>query len=107
MSTPSNDASATPSTPVVVQSAPTNTLAIITLILSLLLPFIPLAQIGGIITGHISLKQLKTSGESGHGLAKAGLIISYILVGLTVIGSIITVIVIMALISASGPNFGY
>lgn len=86
MSTPENEtpvpAAAPAAQPTVVQSAPTNTLAIITLIAAFVLP------LAGIITGHIALKQLKTSGESGHALAKWGLILSYIFVGLAVIGII-------------------
>ncbi len=52
----------------------TNTLAIVTLILGLLAP--PLALIA-VPLGHISLKQIRQSGERGDGMAKAGLIIGY------------------------------
>ena len=51
----------------------TNTLAIVSLVTSLV--GIGLA---GVITGHISLGQIKRTGESGHGRALAGLIIGYI-----------------------------
>lgn len=51
----------------------TNTLAIVSLILSLVS-----ISIGGVITGHIALKQIKERGEGGHGLALAGLIIGYV-----------------------------
>jgi len=33
----------------------------------------------GIIFGHVSLSQIKRTGEEGHGLAIAGLIISYLI----------------------------
>ena len=33
----------------------------------------------GIIFGHISLSQIKRTGEEGHGLAMAGLVISYLI----------------------------
>jgi peptidyl-prolyl cis-trans isomerase B (cyclophilin B) len=33
----------------------------------------------GIVFGHISLSQIKRSGEEGHGLAVAGLVISYVI----------------------------
>lgn len=78
------------------QAAPTNTLAIITIIAAFVLP------LAGIITGHIALKQLKTSGESGHALAKWGLILSYIFVGLGVLFFIIWMIVLAAALSMSG-----
>lgn len=57
-----------------------NTLAIVAFALSLS-GFTIVAQIAGIITGHIALKQIRQSGERGHELAKWGLIISYVVVG--------------------------
>ena len=48
-------------------------LAIASLICAFL--FAPL----GIIFGHISLSQIKRTGEEGHGLAVAGLVISYLI----------------------------
>ncbi|KQV07217.1 hypothetical protein ASC63_07840 [Leifsonia sp. Root112D2] len=51
----------------------TNVLAIIALVLSLIS-----VSIGGVITGHIALSQIKKTGEQGRGLALAGLIIGYI-----------------------------
>lgn len=53
--------------------APTNTLAIVALVLGFVFP------IGGIICGHIALAQIKGSGEGGHGLALAGTIVGYVL----------------------------
>jgi hypothetical protein len=50
-------------------------------ILSLVFAFI--VPVVGIVLGHIAKKQLKTSGESGDGIATAGLVISYIFTGLT------------------------
>jgi hypothetical protein len=49
----------------------TNTLAVIAFVAAFLQP------IAAIITGHIALRQLKTSGEAGRDLAKAGLILGY------------------------------
>lgn len=59
--------------------AQTNVLAIITIIAAFVVP------IAGIITGHISLKQIKQTGEQGEGMAKAGLIISYVFTGIGVL----------------------
>jgi peptidyl-prolyl cis-trans isomerase B (cyclophilin B) len=39
----------------------------------------------GIVFGHISLSQLKRSGEEGRGLAVAGLVVGYVLTALTVV----------------------
>lgn len=50
----------------------------------------------GIVLGHIAKRQLRTSGEQGDGLATAGLIISYILTGLTVLACCIGLIVAIA-----------
>ncbi len=52
---------------------PTNGMAIASLICAFV--FAPL----GIVFGHISLSQIKRSGEEGHGLAVAGLVISYVI----------------------------
>ncbi len=64
---------------------PTNGMAIASLICAFL--FAPL----GIIFGHISLSQIKRTGEEGHGLAVAGLVISYLIT----IGSIIVMAAIV------------
>ena len=64
---------------------PTNGMAIASLICAFL--FAPL----GIVFGHISLSQIKRSGEDGHGLAIAGLVISYLIT----IGSIVVLIGVM------------
>jgi peptidyl-prolyl cis-trans isomerase B (cyclophilin B) len=58
---------------------PTNGMAIASLICAFL--FAPL----GIVFGHISLSQIKRTGEEGHGLAVAGLVISYLVTVGTVI----------------------
>lgn len=58
---------------------PTNTLAILALVLGIVIP------VGGIICGHIALGQIKRTGEGGRGLALAGLIIGYALTALTLL----------------------
>ncbi len=52
------------------QPQPTNTLAVASLVCAFV--FAPL----GIAFGHISLSQIKKTGEEGRGLAIAGLVIS-------------------------------
>ncbi|KAB1650564.1 DUF4190 domain-containing protein [Pseudoclavibacter endophyticus] len=37
-----------------------------------------LTGVVGIVCGHIALNQIKRTGEDGHGLALAGLIIGYV-----------------------------
>jgi hypothetical protein len=58
---------------------PTNTLAIVALVLAFVVP------LGGIICGHIARGQIKRTGEGGDGLALAGLIIGYAFTGLTLL----------------------
>ena len=58
---------------------PTNGLAVASIICAVL--FAPL----GVIFGHISLSQIKRSGEDGRGLAVAGLIVGYSLTLITVV----------------------
>ena len=57
----------------------TNGMAVASLVCAFV--FAPL----GIIFGHISLSQIKRTGEEGHGLAVAGLVISYLITVGTVI----------------------
>ena len=44
--------------------------------------------VAAIITGHISLAQIKKTGENGRPLALAGVIIGYVSIALWIIGSI-------------------
>ena len=75
------------------QAPRTNGFAIAALVTSLLC-FAPL----GIIFGHISLNQIKKTGEQGHGLALAGLIIGYV----GIAGWVLYAGAIIALLASSG-----
>jgi peptidyl-prolyl cis-trans isomerase B (cyclophilin B) len=74
---------------------PTNGMAIASLICAFL--FAPL----GIVFGHISLSQIKRTGEDGHGLAVAGLVISYLIT----VGSIIAVVLFVWLATVMANDF--
>lgn len=63
----------------------TNTMAIVSLVTAFLVA--PL----GIVFGHISLSQIKRSGEEGRGLAVAGLVVGYVLTALTIVVVVIAV----------------
>ncbi|MEU0496520.1 peptidylprolyl isomerase [Mycobacterium sp. NPDC006124] len=63
----------------------TNGLAIASLICAFV--FFPL----GIVFGHMSLSQIKKTREGGHGLAVAGLVVSYVVAMLTVVAVVATV----------------
>ncbi len=64
---------------------PTNTMAIIALIGAFLVPIV------GIICGRIALSQIKRTGETGRGLALAGVIIGYVYTILLLIIIIVSV----------------
>jgi len=92
-------------------AAPTNTMAIISMISSIIgwFAFGSLCILG-VILGHISLKQIKTSGEGGRGMALTGLIMGYIGIAGWIIGLIIFFIVLGiagASIAAAGASSGY
>jgi len=42
----------------------------------------------GVILGHVALGQIRQTGEQGAGLAKVGLIVGYVFVGLLVLAVI-------------------
>jgi len=53
----------------------------------------------GAILGHIALKQIRQSGESGEGMAKTGIIVGWIITGLGILccaGYIIFFVVLAA-----------
>jgi peptidyl-prolyl cis-trans isomerase B (cyclophilin B) len=71
------------------QPQPTNSLAIVSLVCAFL--FAPL----GIVFGHISLSQIKKTGEEGRGLAVAGLVISYLITVLTIVVVLLSVLFVV------------
>ncbi|MCP2637034.1 DUF4190 domain-containing protein [Microbacterium sp. HD4P20] len=87
----------------------TNALAIVSLIASIvgfigILPII--GSIGGVITGHISLNQLKTNGENGRGMALAGTIVGYVGLAFWIIGGI-ALFSFIAWAASQSSQYGY
>jgi hypothetical protein len=79
-------------------SPPTNTLAIISLVCGLA-SFVILPLFAGVVavaTGHMARGQIRQTGESGSGLALAGLILGYVNIVLAVIAIAITVVLVIA-----------
>jgi peptidyl-prolyl cis-trans isomerase B (cyclophilin B) len=68
------------------QPRPTNSMAIVSLVCAFL--FAPL----GIVFGHISLSQIRKTGEEGRGLAIAGLVISYLITVFTILAVVLSVL---------------
>ena len=83
-----------------------NSMAIVSFVSSLVGLFVipVVGQIVGIITGHISLNQLKTSGENGRGLALAGTIIGWVSLGLAILGIILFVAFFVPFVISNGPR---
>ncbi|OBB10512.1 cyclophilin [Mycolicibacterium setense] len=76
-------------------SAQTNGMAIAALVCAVL--FAPL----GIVFGHISLSQLKHSGEQGRGIAIAGLVIGYVLTALGILATVLAVVFAFIVVEAA------
>lgn len=70
-------------------AARTNTKAILSLVFAFL--FWP----AGIIFGHLAHREIDQTGENGHGLATAGLVISYI-------GAVFALLFIVGMVAAVG-----
>ncbi|KUH66798.1 cyclophilin [Mycolicibacterium novocastrense] len=68
----------------------TNSLAVAALVCAFV--FAPL----GIVFGHVSLSQIKKTGEEGRGIAIAGLVIGYLVTILTVLIVVVSVLVLAA-----------
>ena len=89
------------------QGPKTNTLASVSLVSSLVGVFvIPIiGQIVGIITGHMSLSQIKQTGEGGRGLGLAGVIIGWVSLGLWILGIIAFVLFFVAVGTAGMTSY--
>jgi hypothetical protein len=83
-----------------------NTLAVVSLVLSLVGLIFPVA-LGGIITGHIALGQIKRTHESGRNLALAGTVIGYVVCGLWIVGSILFLVFSAFLVAGVAAGDGY
>lgn len=93
------------------QRPKTNTLAILSIVFSgvaglSLLTFVfaffaVLAGPAGAVLGHVALGKTKTTGESGRGLALAGIIVGWVATGIALIG----IIVFFALLANTGGGY--
>lgn len=78
----------------------TNVLAIVALIGAFVFPIV------GIICGHISLKQIRDTGEQGRGMALAGLIIGYVYTGILLLVIVFSILLPLFILGAVGTS-GY
>jgi uncharacterized BrkB/YihY/UPF0761 family membrane protein len=82
-----------------------NSLALVALILGIAGFFTGIASIGAIVVGHISLSQIKKTGEEGRSMALWGLILGYVAVALFIIAIVFIGIFVAA--AASTGLTGY
>ena len=80
---------------------PTNTLAIVALVLAFFV------SIAGIVCGYIALGQIKRTGEGGHGLALAAVIVGWVYTGATVIFLIVYFVIIFTVFGALATHSVY
>lgn len=59
-----------------------------------------------VITGHIALSQIKRTGETGRGMALAGLIIGYVGVGVFLLFFIVWLVLFATIMSHTGGFTG-
>jgi len=78
---------------------PTNTLAIVSLVLSILG-----VSLVGVILGHVALGQIKTTGAPGRGIALAGVIVGYAYIALTIILIAIYAIIALVVVGAGSTS---
>src|SRR5665648_928124 len=71
-------------------TAPNNSMAVVALVAGIcglsVVPFI--GSIVAVITGHMARKPIRQTGEGGDGMAVAGLVMGWLVIALTVIGTI-------------------
>lgn len=84
----------------------TNTLAIVALVLSLVGFTSCITAPIGAIMGHVARRQIRETGEQGEGMAKAAIIVGWILTALLVAGIIFYIVMIaIAINSDSTTNY--
>jgi hypothetical protein len=64
----------------------TNTMAIVSLVLSLAGLLVWISAPVGAVLGHVARKQIRERGEQGEGMAMTGIIVGWIITGLGVLG---------------------
>lgn len=95
----------------VVPAAPTNGLAVASLVFGLvgLFLFPVIAPLLAVIFGHLARGQIRNSGEGGGGMAVAGLVLGYLALAFSLIALLIFIVIVLiaaAASSASGASPG-
>lgn len=89
-----------------VAAAPTNGLAVASLVFGILNWFLlpGLAALLAVIFGHVARGQIRRNGGSGNGMAIAGLVLGYIGLGFVVAGAAIAGIVLLLVAAAASAS---
>ena len=87
------------------QAPQQNTIALVGMILAILGVFTFVTAPIGAIMGHVSLKQIKQTGETGEGMAKAAIIVGWIATGLWVLGCCGYVGVVALLVNSTTSSY--
>ncbi|WBB72972.1 DUF4190 domain-containing protein [Micromonospora sp. WMMD1128] len=82
----------------------TNTLAIVALVLSLVGFTSCITAPIGAIMGHVARKQIRETGEQGEGMAKAAIIVGWILTGLLVALIIFYIVMIVIAVNSGSSS---
>lgn len=89
-------------------TAPNNSMAVVALVAGIcglsVVPFI--GSIVAVITGHMARKQIRQTGEGGDGMAVAGLVMGWIMIALTVLGTIAFFLFFFAVATTSSVSGG-
>ncbi|WP_200215303.1 DUF4190 domain-containing protein [Micromonospora coerulea] len=89
-------------------AARTNTMAIVALVLSLVGIASCITAPVGAILGHVARKQIRETGEQGEGMAKAAIIVGWILTGLlALLIAFYVVIIVIAFANGETSSSGY
>ncbi|MEW9531455.1 DUF4190 domain-containing protein [Microbispora sp. NPDC049125] len=89
------------------QAPGTNGMAITSLIMGIVgLVVCGFTAVLGVILGHVAISQIKRTGEQGHGMAVAGLIVSYIAIAAWILLAVVWLGILSA-VGTSTTGIGY
>lgn len=88
----------------VVPAAPTNGMAVASLVFGLVGMFLfpVIAPLLAVIFGHVARRQIRNSGQGGGGMAVAGLVLGYIALSFAAIGLLIVIVIFIIAAAAAG-----
>lgn len=91
-----------------VPAAPTNGMAVASLIFGILgWVMIPVfAPLLAVIFGHVARGQIRNTGERGNGMAVAGLVLGYINLAFALIGLLVIIVIVLIAAAAASASGG-